>query len=334
LVPHNYKSQQGEKVKRKFLLACALACSVGLAGTHSAYASCGSAFCALNTHWESQGVWTEPGLRLDLRYEYLKQDQLRAGRHKTQPAGIPDTHDEIQTFNRNLFLGLDYTFDQHWGGSLQLPWISRQHVHVHNDTPPETETWKFDTLGDARVIGRYQFSPDADNHATWGVTAGLKLPTGEFDKTNVEGTLAERTLQPGSGTTDLLLGLYTNSLMLIGDRPARKFLQAHVQYPANARNGFRPGNIYGLDTGVTYQMLSAWYGMLQLNGQIKDRDRGPAAEPAESGGSFVWLSPGLSYAATRRVRAYGFVQLPFYQRVNGMQLTASWTASLGVTTSF
>jgi hypothetical protein len=53
-----------------------------------------------------------------------------------------------------------------------------------------------------------------------------------------------------------------------------------------------------------YQMLSAWYGMLQLNGQIKDRDRGSAAEPAESGGSFVWLSPGLSYAAVRRVRAY------------------------------
>ncbi len=321
-------------MKRKIRLACALMFPIGLTGALSAHASCGSAFCALNTHWESQGVWTEPGLRLDLRYEYLKQDQLRAGRRKTQPEGVPDTHDEIQTFNRNLFLSLDYTFDQHWGGSVQLPWISRQHVHIHNDTPPETETWKFDAMGDARVIGRYQFSPDADNHAAWGVTAGLKLPTGEFDKTNPEGALAERTLQPGSGTTDLLLGLYTNSLMLIGDRPARKFFQAHVQYPANARNGFRPGNIYGLDAGVTYQMLSAWYGMLQLNGQIKDRDRGSAAEPAESGGSFVWLSPGLSYAATRAMRVYGFVQLPLYQRVNGTQLTASWAASLGITTSF
>jgi len=81
-------------------------------------------------------------------------------------------------------------------------------------------------------------------------------------------------------------------------------------------------------------MLSAWYGMLLLNGQIKDRDRGPEAEPEDSGGSFVWLSPGLSYAATRRARAYGFVQLPIYQRVNGVQLTASWAASFGITTSF
>jgi hypothetical protein len=321
-------------VKYRILLACALTFPIALCGTLPARASCGAAFCTLNTHWETQGVWTEPGLRVDLRYEYLKQDQLLAGRNKTQPEGIPDTHDEIQTYNRNLFLGLDYTFDQHWGGSLQLPWINRQHVHIHNDAPPETETWKFDEMGDARVIGRYQFSPDADNHAAWGMTAGLKLPTGEFDKTNAEGVPAERSLQPGSGTTDLLFGIYTNSLMLIGDRPARKFFQAHVQYPANARDGFRPGNIYGLDAGVTYQMLSDWYGMLQLNGQIKDRDRGPASEPEESGGSFVWLSPGLSYAATHRVRAYGFVQLPLYQRVNGVQLTASWAASFGITTNF
>lgn len=307
---------------------------VVLSGSLPAQASCGAAFCALNTHWESQGVWTEPGLRVDLRYEYLKQDQLLRGRDKTQPEGITDTHDEVHTYNRNLFLGLDYTFDQHWGGSVQLPWINRQHVHVHNDSPPETETWKFDTIGDARVMGRYQFTPDAENPVTWGVTAGLKLPTGQFDKTNAEGAPAERSLQPGSGTTDLLLGLYTNSLMLIGDHPVRKFFQAHIQYSANAHDGFRPGNSYGLDAGVTYQLRGAWYGMLQLNGQIKDRDRGSAAETAESGGSFAWLSPGLSYAATRRVRAYGFVQLPLYQRVNGVQLTASGTASLGITTSF
>jgi len=186
-------------VINKILLACALAYPIGMFSALPAQASCGAAFCTLNTHWESQGVWTEPGLRVDLRYEYLKQDQLLAGRQKTEPEGIPDTHDEIQTYNRNLFLELDYSFDQHWGGSLQLPWINRQHVHIDNDTPPETETWKFDTLGDARVFGRYQFSPDADNHAAWGMTAGRKLPTGEFDETNAEGVPAERSLQPGSG---------------------------------------------------------------------------------------------------------------------------------------
>ena len=314
---------------RNILLACALTFPLGLTGALSAHASCGAAFCTLNTHWESQGAWTGSGMRMDLRYEYLKQGQLRAGRHKVQPEGIPDTHDEIQTYNRNLVLGLDYTFDPHWGGSLQLPWIDRQHVHIHNDTAPETETWKFDALGDVRVIGRYQFSTDTDDPIVQGATAGLKLPTGDFDKTNAEGALAERALQPGSGATDVIAGMYLNGPIDFGTQLATGFLQAQIQYPLNARADFRPGNQYLLDLGMAYPLTLAWSGLWQLNAQIKDRDRGGAAEPRDSGGSFVWLSPGLNYALTRATKVYGFVQLPLYQRVNGIQLTAGWTAAAG-----
>jgi hypothetical protein len=321
-------------VKNKFLSACALIFSIGLSATPAAHASCGAAFCTLNTHWETQGAWTDPGMRMDLRYEYIKQDQLRAGRDKTQPEGIPDTHDEIQTYNRNLILGLDYTFDQHWGGSVQLPWINRQHVHIHNETPPETETWKFDAMGDARVIGRYQFSAEDDSHTARGITAGLKLPTGDFDKTNAEGALAERTLQPGSGTTDVIAGMYLNGPLNFGMQVATGFLQAQMQYPLNARDDFRPGNQYLLDLGMSWPLTPAWSGLVQLNAQIKERDRGGEAEAEDSGGSFLWLSPGLSYALGRAAKLYGFVQLPLYQRVNGIQLTAGWTAAAGASWRF
>ena len=42
----------------------------------------------------------------------------------------------------------------------------------------------------------------------FGLSFGLKLPTGEFDVRNAMGALAERSLQPGTGTTDLLLGAF------------------------------------------------------------------------------------------------------------------------------
>jgi hypothetical protein len=50
-----------------------LAASTGLAAlTPSlAQAACGSAFCAVNTDWNVQGVYIEPGARAELRYEYL-----------------------------------------------------------------------------------------------------------------------------------------------------------------------------------------------------------------------------------------------------------------------
>lgn len=85
---------------------------------------------------------------------------------------------------------------------------------------------------------------------------------------------------------------------------------------------------------MTHRLTSAWSGLWQINAQIKDRDRGGQAEPMDSGGSFVWLSPGLSYALTHAAKVYGFVQLPLYQRVNGVQLTAGWTAAAGASWHF
>ena len=175
------------------------------AGTvQPARASCGATFCSVNTQWETQGTWTEPGLRLNLRYEYTDQDQLRGGADKVEPGGVLGTHDEIRTLNRNLQVGVDYAFNPAWAISVQVPVVQRDHRHVHSDVPPEYETWSFTALGDLRLSGRYQAA--FSDHAAAGVQFGLKLPTGKFDETNDLGLLAERSLQPGSGTTDALLG--------------------------------------------------------------------------------------------------------------------------------
>ena len=70
--------------------------------------------------------------------------------------------------------------------------------------------------------------------------------------------------------------------------------------------------------------------LLQLNAHIKGRDRGAEAEPDDSGGRFVSLSPGLGYAVNRHLRIYGFVQMPVYQHVNGVQLTADRSLVAGI----
>ena len=74
--------------------------------------------------------------------------------------------------------------------------------------------------------------------------------------------------------------------------------------------------------------------MMQLNALVRGRDRGSQAEPDDSGGRFVYLSPGIGYSISRRTQLYGFVQLPVYQHVNGVQLVSDWSAVLGVTTRF
>lgn len=298
-----------------------------------ARASCGAAFCTLNTAWEAQGVPVDPGVRLDLRYEYIDQDQPRAGHHKVGVGEIPQHHDEVRTLNRNLVTTLDYTADADWGISAQLPLVKRDHSHIHNHQGAKLfDSWHFQELGDVRVLARRRLSNAGDT--AQGVTGGVKLPTGDTDIRNDAGEFAERSLQPGTGTTDLIAGYYAHSMRLLGDVPARLFLQAQVQAPVNQRTGYRPGVQYAADFGVAYPAAGTWSGLLQINASIRDRDRGPEAEPKDSGGSFVWLSPGVSYAVNRETQIYSFVQLPLYQRVNGIQLTASWTAAAGAVWRF
>src|SRR5262245_7273453 len=164
-------------------------------GMQGAYASCGSAFCMVNTNWNLQGIAVEPGLRLDLRYEYLNQDQPMAGSSKVAVGQIPRHHDEVKTINRNYVGTLDYTLDDRWGVSATLPVVDRFHVHIHNHRGEQLpEQWDFTKLGDVRVLGRYQWRSE-DNAAHklnfYGLNFGLKLPTGDTDVRNADGDRAE-----------------------------------------------------------------------------------------------------------------------------------------------
>lgn len=302
---------------------------------HRLSASCGGAFCTVNTAWETQGAWTEPGMRLDLRYEYVGQDQLRHATGKVAVGQISRHHDEVKTINRNLLATFDYTINRAWGWSLQAPFVDRKHSHIHNHHGAQLpEQWDLAGLGDVRVLGRHRFADDPGHAGTWGMLFGAKLPTGDTDKRNAAGDLAERTLQPGSGTTDTVLGVYYNTLLLVQERPTTVFVQGAVQVPLRSYDYFRPGNQLSFDAGLRYPLSPSWQSLLQTNVLFKADDAGANAEPADSGGTFAWVSPGLAYAASRHWQIYGFVQLPLYQRVNGVQLTADWATTLGMSWRF
>ena len=297
-----------------------------------ASAGCGSAFCSLNTNWSTQGNWTEPGGRFDLRYEFIDQDQPRTGTRNIGVGEIPQHHDEVRTINRNWIATFDYTFDANWGVTALLPVVDRSHEHIHHHMGAALdETWDFAKLGDARVIGRYTFTPPAHSTGAFGIQFGVKLPTGEHDVANGDGDVAERSLQPGSGTTDGILGVYYSGKL--GDK-ASWFTDANVIAPFGERADYKPGTRVGFDIGASYPVTGSVSLLLQLNSHWKDRDSGGEAEPEDTGGTFVHLSPGVSVSLDPKTRLYGFVQLPIYQYVNGVQLVADWSVAAGVSRRF
>ena len=303
----------------------------------AAAASCGSAFCMVDTQWSMQGVTTNAGTRLDLRYEYINQDRVQNGRSRVGIGEIPRDHDEVQTVNRNYVGTVDHTFNANWGATATIPVVHR--IHHHNENEDEgsqtPESWKFTEVGDVRLLGRYQFTPtESAEHtlAQWGLYFGAKLPTGSHNVQNEQGERAERTLQPGTGTTDALFGAFVRRALPLKD--LSWFAQALLQLPLNAREDYKPGRRVSVDTGLRYEVGERLGLLLQANALVRGRDSGAQAEPEDSGGRSLWVSPGVSYAVTKNLQAYGFIQLPLYQFVNGVQLVAARSFVIGFSTRF
>lgn len=297
--------------------------------TESAEA-CSSCGCTLSSEWDSQGLTSASGFRLDLRYDYLDQSQLRSGTGTVNRSDYPlpaEREIEDDTTNRYTTLSLDYSPTKTWGVNLQLPYIDRTHTTV-----PEGETEisssKTTGLGDVRVIGRFQGFNDAHN---WGLQLGLKLPTGAIHDTFRDGTamgeLLDRGLQSGTGTTDVLLGVYHfDSLSDNWDY----FAQGMLQQPLNSAEHYRIGTAININAGVRYMAYSRVTPQFQINAKMSERDRGEQADSANSGGTLAYFSPGLSVNITPKLSTYGFVQIPLYQDVNGLQLAPRYTASIGL----
>ncbi|GAB1232348.1 hypothetical protein [Ferrigenium sp. UT5] len=314
-------------------------------------AACGTASCPVNTQWDAQGLSHDEGVRVDLRYTYARANKLRFGSKRVAPEAPAATGLEIEnrrTINQLLNADIDYAVNARWKIALGLPLVIRDHAHTLDSTSgiPTPQRAEFTRLGDIRAVGSFSFDL-GDSHSGSGVRLGLKLPTGSTtqnmdaqDPADPPGTpyALERSAQPGTGTTDLILGAYYYHEL--ADSPWGWFTSIQGQTALNHHQDFQPGDDVVVDLGTRYAFTRQLTGLLQVNAHYRDRDNGLEAEPT-SGGYSLNLSPGLSFAVARQTRIYGFVQLPLYQYVyvdkaeaNFGQLTAPWTLSLGISQSF
>ena len=309
--------------------ALTLATLAFTAGTTAA-PGCSVCGCSLSSDWADQGYAMLPGFEAGLRYEYSNQTELRSGTDNVDRSKITfPNSDEIQqrTLNRNAWLDLNYVANASWAVTVSVPFHDRYHTTIAvGDT--DISTSHASGLGDFRLLARYQ-SFTAEQ--SFSVQFGLKLPTGRFDQNFAAGPqageLLDRGLQLGTGTTDLLAGAswFTRPAENIGC-----FVQAMLDQPLAARADFLPSASVTLSGGVRWLNSSRFTPQLQLNVKAEGHEHGGAGDTANSGGTTVYLSPGVTAELAGRTSAFVFVQLPVYQRVNGLQLEPKWLLSAGL----
>src|SRR6266704_3303820 len=318
-------------MKKPFAIVCGLAL---LPAAGASQASCGSAFCVLNTNCATQGVAADPGTaRLDMRFEFVDQKHLQSGTKRVSQAEDTADTTELRTINRNLLTTLDYTLSSNWAVSVSVPVVDRSHSHIADPTGAAiSEKWDFARVGDTRALGFYRFADEKNPLVNYGLIAGLKLPTGSHRISNADGAVAERALQPGTGSTDVVLGGYYSAPGIHLD--SSWFVQALYQQAVSTKEEYKPGNQLQLNVGYRYPLGHDWQALLQVNSMIKRRDSGANAEPDLSGSKSVFLSPGLIYSLAHDLQLYSFVQVPIYHFYNGTQLSVDWAFVAGATMRF
>lgn len=311
--------------------------------------ACASCGCTLSSDWENLSFSSTPGFKLDVRYDYLNQNQLRSGTRTISSAAasqIVNNGDaqEVEKYTKNnyLTLGLDYSVNSSWGVNVQVPYINRSHSTLgtaSDGTTPGDGGGQYDSktsnIGDIKVIGRYQgFTPQHN----FGVLFGVKLPTGshtEFgtstDSTSPDPVAIDRGLQPGTGTTDLILGAYYADTL---NKNWDYFAQGTFQAAINSKDEYKPGNGMNLNLGLRYTEFSSFTPQIQLNARHVEHDNGANADTVSTGGTLIYLSPGVVVPVSQQASLYGFVQLPVYQNVSGVQLAPRYTASVGARFAF
>ena len=292
--------------------------------------ACSVCNCSLSSDWAAQGYATSPGLETGLRFEYFDQTDLRNGTSSVDRTALSLPNDsEIQqrTLNRNTWLDLNYVVNSSWAVTASIPTHDRFHTTVvEGDT--DLSTSRASGVGDVRLLARYQKSGPTQSY---GFQFGLKLPTGRITQNFAEGPqageLLDRGLQLGTGTTNLILGAswFARPAVNLGT-----FVQATLEQPLAARADFLPSSSLNLSGGLRWLNTSRFTPQLQLNIKIETREHGAEADTDNSGGTLVYVSPGVTAELTTHTNAFVFIQLPVYQRVNGLQLEPKWLLSLGL----
>jgi hypothetical protein len=161
--------------------------------------------------------------------------------------------------------------------------------------------------------------------------AGVETPTGESDARDAQGLLLPA-LQPGSGSWDALAGVVASYASVAVN------FDAQVSWQRNSEaDGVKRGDLFRADLAFQPRLypweLSAdtpgfLYGAVELNFSHERKTRLLGMPDENSGGTRLFITPGLLYAAKRWIAELG-VQIPVTQSLNGTNAEINYATLAG-----
>ncbi len=276
--------------------ACACGCGIFDVGTSSLFPS------------ESGGL-------VYFEYDFSDQYSNWVDAHSSRLANNDDKVIRSSFFT----VGGQYMFNRSWGVMLQIPYTDRYFKTTEDDG--SIQSFQHSALGDIRLEAMYTgFSEDMST----GIRFGVKFASGDFTYPNFD-----RDTEIGSGSTDVLLGVYHigNLPITYKDRPFNWYAQTLLDQPFWTQQQYQPGTEVDSAVGALYNFgevlapLKEIAPVLSLINGWRNSDHGANANPNNSGYARLYIAPGFETMISV-IRIYADVEIPVYQWVEGNQLVA------------
>lgn len=193
-------------------------------------------------------------------------------------------------------------------------------IFTDEHQPLETVGFKGGGFSDITVIAKYALlSPTITSPFGVSVGGGTKLPVG-LNNIKDGGTRLPIDLQPGSGSTDLLLwGNIFKGFPSKGFSISSSFF---YRYPGYNSDGYRFGDEYVVSMMGEYYLLDYLTLSSSFKARFSNEDFSNGRFLSSTGGSYLDAVPGIIYyEGSSQLKL--FYQLPLYRNVRGIQLTTS-----------
>ncbi|MBI5342765.1 MAG: hypothetical protein HZB63_05540 [Deltaproteobacteria bacterium] len=287
----------------------------------------------------------------DLRGDYLKFDRISNGRLEELAAAGMEVHSIDD--ERTVFFGAGYGLTEDFSLGFHIPYVVRRGIregHMMEDGTPEVHVHgDSEGIGDLSLFGMYRFARQEKAGADLSLLFGLKMPTGTTREKDLSGARFATEFQPGSGSWDPLVGLSATRrwgpasldaslLYAIATKGAQGTdLGDMLHYGAAISCRFVPGRHDSHDASPAQERKHAalhrhiaWDFILEATGDWKRKQTVQGIGDDNSGGTTIFLSPGVRFNYQDRWSAYLSTGFPILQDMNGTQHDVSYRILLGI----
>ncbi len=270
------------------------------------------------------------GLRTELtEFESISDSQLF---DKATDAGSFDAID--RTFLYTFDIGYGVTDNLTLG--LNIGWFEAINFRESELEDDEIEVFQAnpDGITDLWLSCKYRFLRGPQGH--YAILGGIKFPTGVDDRKNSVGEDVEAVEQPGSGSYDFTTG-FAYSRWFTKDWTMDTSIQ-YILRTEGARD-FKIGDRIDWSFATAYQIIPRnkypnFAPVGEINTRYLFRDEESGEDQQNSGGTTVFLSPGVRVGITPRCGVGTSVSFPVFQNLLGEQQETDFKVVVGVNYSF